>query len=453
MSKYSRFTRQASLAATGLYMRELKIWQTIREQVKIKQKVIKHEPLDKMLDEFINMLAGGAGLVEINTRVRSDEAVQKAFGRQGCAEQSTVSQTFTACTAETVQQMRQALQQVYQEYGQGYAHDYEQGWQVLDVDITGLPGGRQGEGVTKGYFSHQKRRRGRQVGRVLASNYNEVVVDRLYPGSVQLERSLQALVVASEAVLELGSARRQRTIIRLDGGGGRDADLNWLLVRDYWLLAKVKNWQRTKKLAASVQLWRPDPKLPSRQVGWVSQPHRYQRATRQLAIRKPKKDGSWQYRVLVFNLSDDQLALLANRPQQHQYQDHQLMLNALYAYDQRGGGVETTFRNSKQGLHIAKRTKRAFAAQEMLLLLAQLAYLLLVWLHRHLAACQPRLAKFGTLRMVRDILQIPGQLQWDAQGRVLRITFNQAHCWAAPVCHLFSLLLLTDDLSLILDEI
>ena len=453
MSKYSRFTGRASLAAMGLYMRELKIWQVVREQVEIKQKVIEHEPLDKVLDEFINMLAGGAGVVEINTRVRSDEAVQRAFGRAGCAEQSTVSQTFNACTEETVEQMRQAVQEVYRRYGQGYAHDYERGWQVLDVDITGLPGGVQGEGVTKGYFRHQKRRRGRQVGRVLASNYDEVVVDRLYPGNVQLEKSLQELVQASEEVLVLTPERRKRTIIRVDGGGGRDADLNWLLEREYRVVAKVKNWQRTKKLAQSVQQWYPDPKVPERQVGWIREPHEYARPTRQIAIRKPKKDGSWQYRVLVFNLSNFQLALLTNQPQQKQDQDRQLLFNATYVYDQRGGGVETSIRNSKQGLLITKRTKHLFAAQEMLLLLAQLAYLLLVWLHHHLAVCEPRLARFGTLRMVRDILSIPGLLQWDAQGRVLRIAFNQSHCWAAPVCYLFSLLFPGNDLHFVLDEI
>jgi hypothetical protein len=49
--------------------------------VQIRQKVIKHKPLDKLLDAFINILAGGHGMVEVNTRVRPDEALQRAFGR------------------------------------------------------------------------------------------------------------------------------------------------------------------------------------------------------------------------------------------------------------------------------------------------------------------------------------------------------------------------------------
>ena len=141
MSKYSRFTGQASLAATGLYMRELKVWEMIKGQVKIKQKTINHEPQEKLLEAFINILAGGQGVVEINTRVKPDEALQRAFGRESCADQSQVSETLNACTADNVEQMRQALQEIYRSYGQGYAHDYQQTEQVLDVDITGLPGG------------------------------------------------------------------------------------------------------------------------------------------------------------------------------------------------------------------------------------------------------------------------------------------------------------------------
>ena len=45
--------------------------------------------------------------------------------------------------------------------------------------MTGLSAGRLGEGVSKGYFAGERNRRGRQLGRVLASWYDEIVVDRL----------------------------------------------------------------------------------------------------------------------------------------------------------------------------------------------------------------------------------------------------------------------------------
>jgi hypothetical protein len=158
--------------ALGVHFQQQEIWSVIQAHVKIKQKVRKHLPLDKLLDCFINILAGGSGLVEINTRVRPDRALQQAFGRAACVEQSTVSDTLNACTPENVTQLRTALTIILRQHGQCYRHDYQKIWQLLDVDMTGLPAGRQGEGVSKGYFPKQPNRRGRQLGRVLATPYH-----------------------------------------------------------------------------------------------------------------------------------------------------------------------------------------------------------------------------------------------------------------------------------------
>ena len=448
MTNYTRSSARASLAVVGLYMRQKQIWRVIEQEVQIEQKVIEHTASDKLKDALMNILSGGHGLVEVNRRVRPDEGLQRAFGRKACADQSTISDTLNSSTATNVQQMRQAAQAIYRAHSQGYAHCYEQGRQVLDVDITGMPAGRQGEGVSKGFFSGQRNRRGRQLGRVLASLYDEIVVECLYPGKTQLERSLQALVSAAEAVLELDHRRRQRTILRCDGGGGRDEDINWLLERDYLVLVKVKNWKRAAKLAASVSAWHLDPKTRDREVGWVQQPHCYTRPTRQLAVRMPKQGGGYHYRVLVFNLGDESLFWLARQPLRKAPSPIQVMLAALYAYDRRGGGVETSVKGSKQGLGLTKRNKRRFVAQEMLVLLAQLAYNLLVWTRQRLAQYFPQLAHFGMLRMVRDLFHILGNIQLDAQGRILAITLNEAHDLALPFVRAFSSLLARDGVSL-----
>jgi hypothetical protein len=453
MINYTRFSVRASLGAVGMLMRRMKIWEAIEQHVGIQQKIIKYTPLEKLMDAFINILAGGHGLVEINTRVRKDEMLLWAFGRRECAEQSTVSDTLNACTPENVMEMRQALQEIYRAHSEGYRHDYESQWQVLDVDLTGMPAGRQGEGVTKGYFSGRKHRRGRQLGRVLATLYDEIVVERLYCGKTQLERSLQALVRAAEEVLDLDERSRQRTIVRVDGGGGRDADINWLLQRGYFLIVKVKNWQRSVKLARSVRTWHPDPKTPSREVGWVEEPHPYERPTRQVAVRKRNNKGEWHYRVLVFALSNEQLFYLARQPLRQNPAPVQILLAALHAYDLRGGGVETSVKGSKQGLGLTKRNKRSFAAQEMLVLLAQLAYNLITWTRTLLAGPNPRLQGFGPLRIIRDIFQIEGKLRLDAQGRIIEITLNEAHPFALPFVRAVSSLLDRDGLSLILGQI
>ncbi len=88
--------------------------------------------------------------------------------------------------------------------------------QVLDVDMSGLPCGPKAAFATKGYFAKQRNRRGRQLGRVLASHYGEVVVDRLFDGKTQLTRALQPLVLAAEETLRLDEDRRCQTMVRVE---------------------------------------------------------------------------------------------------------------------------------------------------------------------------------------------------------------------------------------------
>jgi hypothetical protein len=192
---------------------------------------------------------------------------------------------------------------------------------------------------------------------------------------------------------------------------------------------------------------------PEREVGWVEAPHGYVGPTRQLAIRKPEKGSTWHYRVLVFNLADDLLCALAGQQLPSAPLPVQIALAALYAYDQRGGGVETSVKDSKQGLGLTKRNKRGFVAQEMLVLLAQLAYNAVLWTRATLAARQPQLRPLGMVRMIRDLFHISGKLQFDAQGRLVTIRLNKAHLLAPPFAHAVSSLLAQDGIRLYLGQI
>ena len=271
-STTNHFSPAASLAALGVKLSQLDLFGPIRTQVQIKQKTVKHTPTDKLYDAFISLLAGAHGLVEINTRLRTDLALQHAFGRQGCAEQSVVQQTLDACTDENVRQLEQAMDAIYRQHSRGYRHDYQAGLQLLDVDMSGLPCGPKAAFATKGYFAGQYHRRGRQLGRVLATHYEEVVVDRLFAGNVQLIKALQPLVEAAETTLKLDEAKRARTILRVDAGAGTLDDLNWLLARGYLVMAKEYSGQRVLRLAKTVTEWIQDPDWSERSFGWVSEP-------------------------------------------------------------------------------------------------------------------------------------------------------------------------------------
>lgn len=92
-------------------------------------------------------------------------------------------------------------------------------------------------------------------------------------------------------------------------------------------------------------------------------------------------------------------------------------------YDQRGGGVETSFKGDKQGLGSTKRSKKRFEAQQMVMLLGSLAHNVGVWARHWLAA--PRLRHYRIIRMVRDVFHVSGFLYLDALGHAVQIVLNQ----------------------------
>lgn len=448
------FSAQASLAGLGVLLRQRNVFAPIRARVHIAQKTVRHTPLDKLYDGFIAILTGAHGLVEINTRLRSDPGLQAAMGRTGCAEQSVVQQTLDACTEETVAQMEDALDEIYRQHGAGYRHDYAQQWQLLDADISGAPCGPKAACATKGYFAKQRNRRGRQIGRVLASHYDEVVVNRLFPGTTQLAAALPGLIAAAERTLDLDPAKRARTIVRIDGGGGSVEDINGLLERGYAVHAKDYSPARARTLARGVTDWVADPRVPGRQVGWVTQePTAYVRPVRRLAVRVRKANGQWGIGVLVSTLSPHDVILLTRQPIDRADDPTAVLLAYVYFYDQRGGGVETSFKEDKQGLGLTKRTKKRFAAQQMVLALGTLAHNVLVWARAWLVPHMPALASYGLRRLVRDVFHMSGLLLFDPMtGQVRGLVLNAAAPLAAALATALRVLLAPAHVAVILGE-
>ncbi len=118
------YTPAASLAALGVKLQQINLFGPIKRLVHIAQKTLRHGPIDKLYDSFITLLAGAHGLGEINTRLRADPALQRAFGRTACAEQSVVQQTLDACSDENVTQMQQALDEIFRKHSRAYGHEY-----------------------------------------------------------------------------------------------------------------------------------------------------------------------------------------------------------------------------------------------------------------------------------------------------------------------------------------
>lgn len=450
------FSSHASLAALAAQFNTRGIFNMIRQYVHIQQKTVKDSPADKLIDILLTLLCGAQSLVQINTLLRSDPALQRSIGRQRCCEQSVAQQTLDAATAHNVEQLQEVLSILFQQHSQAAAHPYRSDWLILDVDLTGMPCGKKAENSVKGYFSQPRYHRGRQQGRVLASQYGEVVADELYPGNTILLNALPSLIKKAEQVLNLTPWRRKHTLIRIDAGGGTVTAINELLSAGYAVVTKEYVAQRARRLVQSVQEWMEDPERPGRQIGWVpEETHEYVRPVRRLAVRFKTNKGVWHCAVLLFaGLSPKDILTLMGQPKQAD--EATLMQAYAHFYDQRGGGIETSFGEDKSGLGITKRNKKRFEGQRLLMLLGTLAHNLLIWSRRWLCQSDPQqasqLQQYGIKRMLRDLYQVSGTLLFDKRGRLEVIALQPASSLAKLLLVPLQTLLAPSLFTVILDQ-
>ncbi len=297
--------------------------------------------------------------------------------------------------------------------------------QVLDAEMTGMPCGPKAACATQGSFAHQRHRRGRQMGRVLATSYGAIVVDRLCGGTTQLRKALRPLVQAAEHTLALDEGKRPRTLWRLDAGGGSVAEIHWLLDQGSQVHGKDYSSTRARKLAERVTQWVNDPRIPERQVGWVMVPPTcYHRPVHRVAVRCRTKNGQWGVGVLISTLTPHEVIALSQQPVDREKDPSAVLLAYVAVYDQRGGGVETAIKGDKQGLGVTKRHKKRFEAQQMVTQLHALAHNTMVWARQWLSPYVPRMRQWGIMRMVRDVFHISGQIVFDHRQSISQIVLN-----------------------------
>ena len=92
-------------------------------------------------------------------------------------------------------------------------------------------------------------------------------------------------------------------------------------------------------------------------------------------------------------------------------------------------------------------------AQHLLILLAQLAYNIAVWIRNALKKHSSLIASFGMLRLIRDAFHISGKVQFDEKGNVNLIILNQSHKLAQAFYNTWQSTCACDDLPLILGKI
>jgi hypothetical protein len=373
------------------------------------QKTVRHRPADTLLDAWGGIRCGAKTIAQNNVTMRTDRAVQRALGRTGCAEQSTIARTLRACTAENVAQLEKVSWYYLKRYGMTPHHRFHDTQLWVDIDLTPMPIGAKAEGSERTWMGRNRSKTGRKTLRITASQYREILHETLLRGKATAVPALKAALLEVETHLGWTRERRAQIVLRLDGGFGTTEVLNWLLSRGYQVVAKISNQGRVQKLRQAIGPWQPTSS-PGREIAAVLKPHRFCRATRQWVIRTPKEKGGYQYAVLLTTVPDLEPTVLAD------------------AYDGRAM-IEATFCQDKQALGLVKRRQHKWEAQHMVLLLARLAHHLLLWSKRWLSrvpTTRRRLDGYGLVRLLQEGMTVPGVIRWRC-GWMVSIRFDPVH--------------------------
>lgn len=238
------------------------------------------------------------------------------------------------------------------------------------------------------------------------TDYDESISSLLYPGNQLSQHVFREAVRTLERILCLRPEQRQQVCLRVDAGFGTDSNLNWALQQDYQLCAKNNSGRRAGAWGAEVQNWlEVDP--GHRWVALSPQQLQFCVPTRTLALRWMDHRKN-KYKHALFVVTD-----MYTSP-----------LEICHSYDLRGA-AEIEIRNDKQGLLLTHRRKRLWHAQEILILLNDLAHNFLS-MFRSTALAHTPLAHFGPYRLIQEVLNIPGELIFDG-GRLIEVRFSQDH--------------------------
>jgi hypothetical protein len=413
----------ASLCLLGAYLRRIGFFRPWEEGIRLKQKVVKYSPVQKLEMIFVSLLAGAKAIAHSDLTLRVDPALQAAFGLPGCADQSVLAETLDAATDQDVADLRQVVEEAFRRYSQARRHRWSYGVLTLDLDLSPLPASGQAEGSERCYMGRCRSKTGRKLVRVRAAPYQETIWEEVLPGrTVETLAVVQQAVAAVERLLDLAEdspaaeLRRARTEWRLDSGWGSEEIVNWLLVRGYQVTGKFKSTSRVKKLVGPITAWAPTGS-PGREVAPVPAPVELARPCAQYAVRTPSKEKAGGYSHAVLFTSRRELGMQAT----------------VAHYDDRAA-MEADLKNDKRGLGLGVLRKRKLAAQRLVVLLGQLAHNVLIWARRWLAEKAPRLSHFGIVRLVQEVWAVPGRVKLIGD-RVIRVRLRPEHPRARDVCH------------------
>ena len=199
---------------------------------------------------------------------------------------------------------------------------------------------------------------------------------------------MRPTVAAAERVLGLTPAPRRRTVRRLDGGCGTDANLNWALWHGSQVLGKGYNGRWANAYARAVSR-REELSPGERWIAPAPTPRHYYRRTQTAVLKWKTEQGQYGHSLLTTSLREDSLGELVER-------------------DDDRAAIAAECNADTGGRQRPRRRQPRLAAQAALVWLTDVAHNLLAWSRGWLFRHSP-VAEAGIYRMVKELYPIPCQ--------------------------------------------
>ncbi len=395
--------------------------------VKIHQKVYKFTPNQKIMQVIASMMFGCEDNKRMNKVLREDNPeYSRYFGLPEWADQSTISDTFRALTADNINQLetiwRESLE-VTQTIGNLRRKIESGGYITIDIDLTGdVCKSRDDPNVTKGYFAGKKGKTGRQKAWAYITDPHGVIQQLLALeygcGKMKLHHCLDSLFSKLIKLFGLEKDRqlRRRIVIRTDAAGGSPRIIGILEKYGFSYFLKGYSYYVARKVCDAVTGWHDIPDKDGGLFGIGSMSDlpnlgKFCNPIPQLTVfgfRQLKEDGKYENSHYITNVPD-YLRLSVDGT-----------LTGMWRYYHKRASIESSVKTERNILHTAHKRGRKFYSSWGYLILAAIAYNLLYLLRDMFFSSTPEDA-VGMKDFVRDAINIPCEIKTKkVRGKAIR---------------------------------
>jgi hypothetical protein len=395
------------------------------KHVKIHQKVYDFTPNQKIVQVMASMMFGCEDNKRMNKVLKKDNPqYSQYFGLPRWADQSVISDTFRALTAENITQLETVWKEsleVTQISGNLRRRIEADEYITIDIDLTGdVCKSRDDPTVTKGYFPHKKGKTGRQKAWAYTTDSHgriqELLALEYGSGKMKLHHCLGSLLEklitlfgALRFGLEKDKDLRKRIVIRTDAAGGSPRIIGTLDKYGFGYFLKGYSYYVARKVCEAVWEWHgiPDKDGGLFGIGSMSDlPNlgKFCNPIPQLTVfgfRQLKEDGKYENSHYITNVPD-YIRLSVDGT-----------LTGMWRYYHKRASIESSIKTERNILHTAHKRGRMFYASWGYLIVAAMTYNQLYLLRDMFFSTTPDddVDIVGMKDFVRDAINIPCHIE------------------------------------------